>query len=73
MRYANTKPTAERPNTPPMGSRVPNKCKWTYDSSIDAWNTSCDEIHCFIVGKPNENKHRYCPYCGKLLEQIEAD
>lgn len=43
-----------------------NTCAWREDADGN-WDTQCGECHVFITSGPEENKHRYCPYCGKLL------
>lgn len=54
------------------------KCKWKYDKPWDDnyegfYDTSCGNTFVPIEGTPNENKMKYCPYCGKEIEQIEED
>ena len=44
-------------------------CTWTQDPD-GIWHTSCGQAHEFNTGTPEENDHRYCPYCGKVLEAI---
>lgn len=51
--------------------RKPNeRCDWLHetDHSCDYWETGCGEAHQFIDGGPQENKYRYCPYCGRALK-----
>lgn len=36
------------------------------------WETSCNNAFVLIDGTPYENKMRFCPYCGKPLEEAEA-
>ena len=44
-------------------------CEWTED--IDgAWDTSCGQKHEFTSGGPQENKHAYCPYCGRGIVAV---
>lgn len=43
-------------------------CKWTEDSD-GVWETECGQMHEFITGTPQDNSHRFCPYCGAVLEQ----
>jgi len=45
------------------------KCKWTYDDNYDMWETECGDAFCLTNGTPKTNKMKYCPYCGKLIEQ----
>ena len=42
-------------------------CKWIYDECHDYWDTECGEGHYFTSGGPDENKYKYCPYCGKEI------
>ena len=47
-----------------------DKCKWTYDEDMDCWEAECDNLFSLMEGTPKENKMKYCPYCGKLIQQI---
>ena len=47
-------------------------CTWTEDPD-GIWYTSCEHAHEFNTGTPEENQHRYCPYCGKVLEAKEHE
>ena len=44
-------------------------CKWSEDSDGN-WDTECEEMFIFNDGTPSENKCRFCPYCGKNIEEI---
>jgi|LSQX01.3.fsa_nt_gb hypothetical protein len=46
-----------------------DSCTWTQVSD-GIWHTSCGLAHVFTAGTPEENHHRYCPYCGKVLEAV---
>ena len=50
------------------------KCKWIYLGNYhsDFWDTLCGNEHIFLEGGPIENFHKYCPYCGREIEE-EAD
>lgn len=41
-------------------------CNWKEDDNGN-WHTSCNQIHQFTNGTPEENRHTFCPYCGKKL------
>ena len=43
-------------------------CTWVEDHA-GLWWTECHEIHEFIDGTPSENLYKYCPYCGKALNE----
>lgn len=50
-------------------------CKWQYGEEWDegnVWETECRiNAHYFSGdGTPTENEYKYCPYCGKLIEEI---
>jgi NADH pyrophosphatase NudC (nudix superfamily) len=42
------------------------KCEWKDEGEY--WQTECDNAHEFTTGGPVENRHRFCPYCGKEIE-----
>jgi hypothetical protein len=46
----------------------PNICIWTKDEE-EIWWTSCDNAHQFFDGGPRVNKYKFCPYCGKKLQE----
>ena len=43
-------------------------CAWREDED-GAWDTSCGQRFELNEGTPAENDMRFCPYCGKPLEQ----
>jgi hypothetical protein len=43
-----------------------NPCKWEQDQD-GSWDTSCGEKHQFFDGTPQENSHKFCPYCGHTI------
>jgi len=45
-------------------STVP--CAWTEDEDGN-WHTGCGQVFNLCMGTPDENKLRFCPYCGKAL------
>jgi hypothetical protein len=51
------------------GHKVQPPCRWRYSGEDeDAWDTSCDNKHCFIVEGPVENGYHFCPYCGRAIK-----
>lgn len=47
-------------------------CTWTrsrefYDS--DCWETNCGNAWQLNEGTPTENHMKFCPFCGKPLEE----
>ena len=45
-------------------------CKWKLGFEYaDYYETSCGEAFQFTDGSPTENKMKFCPYCGKPLEE----
>jgi len=50
-------------------------CKWKleseyYDFPI-VYESDCNNIHYFEEGNTRFNRFRWCPYCGKEIEEIE--
>jgi membrane protease subunit (stomatin/prohibitin family) len=43
-------------------------CEWKEDWEGN-WSTSCGEEYCITEGTPEENKMKFCAYCGKPLKQ----
>lgn len=50
------------------GEAVPATCAWRQDEE-GVWETACGEAHLFIEGNPRDNNHRFCPYCGRPIEE----
>ena len=48
---------------------IGRKCAWTCDEYEDAWDTGCGNLFSFIDGSPEENKFKYCCYCGGNLTE----
>lgn len=48
-------------------------CAWTYRpeqyGTGDYWETGCGNAFQIASGTPAENGFRFCPYCGKRLEE----
>ena len=51
--------------------RKKKPCAWTCEEMDDFWNTSCEKAWCFMEGTPKQNRMKFCPFCGKELEQIK--
>jgi hypothetical protein len=47
------------------------QCQWTQDEDGN-WDTACLEKHILTEGTPSENRHLYCPYCGRQLVSPSA-
>ena len=55
-------------------TRETGTCVWKWDEhNDDFWDTACGESFCFIDGGPKENHTKYCPYCGRLIEEADHD
>jgi hypothetical protein len=53
-----------------------NKCKWTPWTTIcgeenNVWNTSCDNDFVLNDGTLKENNFKFCPYCGREIEELK--
>lgn len=50
-------------------------CKWEQEDdwhNSALWHTECNEIHEIITDTPEENKMKFCCYCGRPLVQVLA-
>ena len=46
------------------------KCTWTYDGEYyDYYYTSCGNDFVFTEGTIKDHGFKYCPYCGKEIEE----
>jgi len=48
-----------------------NICNWKIDVNDfddDCYKTSCGNLFVLIEGTLQDNKMKYCPYCGKLIK-----
>jgi len=48
----------------------PTICEWKEDWEGRYWDTSCGECFSLEAGTPDENKMKFCAYCGKPLKQV---
>ena len=44
-------------------------CKWTYDENYYYYETECGNVFQFDSEGIEENQFKYCPYCGKFIEE----
>lgn len=45
-------------------------CLWVEDAHKDCWDTNCGEKYVIMAGSPKENNMRFCPFCGRTLEEM---
>ena len=57
---------------PPVRSSERVRCDWMEDELDGYWRTSCGDLHQFTDGGPENNNHKFCPYCGKTLHAIHC-
>ena len=51
-----------------------DSCAWNQQESdfeYGIYKTSCNNLHYFAEGNIDENNYKYCPYCGKLIEELQ--
>lgn len=51
-----------------------DKCRWLQEEAPDGdsyHHTSCDNYPYFIEGGIKDNRYKYCPYCGKEIEEVK--
>lgn len=52
------------------------KCKWQIGKDFDdiTYITSCnEEVTIFEDYTPSDCNYKYCPYCGKEIEEVKDD
>jgi hypothetical protein len=42
-------------------------CEWKDDG--ECYLTGCGPAHYFAAGNVNENRYKFCPYCGKPIKE----
>lgn len=52
---------------------VHETCIWIEheDNEQGYWDTGCEASHLFFGGTPADNKFKFCPYCGKPIQEEE--
>ena len=46
-------------------------CKWEWNGEdFDYYDTECGETFYIESGTLKENKIKYCPFCGKEIEEL---
>ena len=48
-------------------------CTWGYDDGDDYWETSCDGAFQLVDGTPADNGMKFCPYCGRPIEEVSEN
>lgn len=47
-------------------------CEWEiWDEEANCYHTSCENAHFFVDGSPKDNNHKYCPYCGRKIKEVQ--
>jgi hypothetical protein len=50
-----------------------DKCGWTFDDNYSYYDTACENTFMFECDGILQNEFRYCPYCGKAIEEIKPE
>ena len=45
-------------------------CVW-WEEEEQHWHTECDNDFYIVDGSPHGNDMQFCPFCGKLLAEME--
>jgi hypothetical protein len=48
-------------------------CLWVERDEGSYWDTCCNQSFTFILGSPKSNFFKFCPYCGKRLEELPIE
>lgn len=49
-------------------------CEWRLDvPEYNTWATACGNLFFLEADTPRENEMRFCPFCGRALEQVEEE
>src|SRR5690606_3775335 len=48
-------------------------CTWTQDADDGFWYTECGNAYEFMEDGPEENNHKFCPYCGGQIKEIARE
>lgn len=58
-----------------MNIETTNKnCGWSRsDPDADLWEGSCGVSWCLTEGTPTENEVKFCPNCGRPVEQLQDE
>lgn len=54
-------------------------CRWKISESCDTemepplLETQCNQEHVFMEGDTDDNNFKYCPYCGKPIEEVRGE
>lgn len=47
-------------------------CEWEiWAEEANCYHTSCENAHFFVDGSPKDNKHVFCPYCGRKIKEVQ--
>lgn len=55
-----------------LAEKASRCAKATQDEDDGSWDTSCGEKHVFTADGPEENSHKFCPYCGDALSTYRS-
>ena len=48
-------------------------CFWKIDAVDGGYKTWCNRKHEFTDGTPQDNRYKYCPFCGKQIVDRSTD
>lgn len=43
-------------------------CEWVYDEPYEYYETECGESFAILEGTPEDNKMKFCTYCGRKIK-----
>lgn len=54
-----------------LEEEINSVCEWKYDEDLCFYETSCGNGQYFTDGKVEQNKYKYCPFCGRKIKVVE--
>ena len=51
------------------GKNMKDYCIWSQEDDLSYFETSCSQSFTFYEGTPLENEFKFCPFCGKEIEE----
>jgi len=55
-----------------IDSMLPDEdCDWRFNVHFNSYESECDQIYCLSDEIDNYQNFKYCPFCGKKINEIK--